>query len=278
MQSLEKRVGPFVGVLFILILIYNSFVFLEFLNPFIHFDIQSNKPNYTRTLGFEHIYVINLDYRIDRYKKMKVLGNFLDLDFDIIKAVSKYDSEALSRLNRSDLNVGAKAYYLSHYLTYELIAENEYENALILEDAVDIELNITDIMTEVHRYLPDDWDILYLGHCADTQSQYFETDLTVHVLHKTGVPRCTHGYAVSAKGVKKLLEKLDIDNPQYHIDQDLPSLIHQNEIISYSVFPHIIQFKGVSDLSDVSPGTLGETYHLMNSTLRFLGYNTNIYY
>ncbi|KAF0453210.1 glycosyltransferase family 25 protein [Gigaspora margarita] len=210
---------------------------------------------------------------------MKVLGNFLDLDFDIIKAVSKYDSEALSRLNKSDLNSGAKACYLSHYSTYELIAENEYENALILEDDIDMELNITDIMTEVHRYLPDDWDMLYLGHCEDTQSQYFETDLTVHVLHKTGDPKCTHGYAVSAKGVKKLLEKLDIDNPQKHLDQDIPSLIQKNEIISYSVFPHIIiQFKGVSDLSDVSPGILGETYPLMNSTLRFLGYDPNIYY
>ncbi|CAG8789012.1 4505_t:CDS:2, partial [Gigaspora margarita] len=159
-------------------------------NPFTNFDLKFNEPNYIRTLDFEHIYVINLDYRID-----------------IKESVSNYDHEAFSRLN-SDLN------------------------------DVDMELNITDIMTEVHRYLPNDWDMLYLGHCADSRSRYFETDLTVHVLHKL----------VSAKGVKKLLKKLDIDSTNHHIDQDIPALIMANEIIIYSVFPHtIIQFKVVSD-------------------------------
>ncbi|CAG8572404.1 22576_t:CDS:1 [Dentiscutata erythropus] len=204
---------------------------------------------------------------------MKALESYLDLDFEIIKTVSKYDNEALSRLNRSDLNIGTRACYLSHYSTLELIVKNEYENALILEDDIDIELNITDIMAEVHQNLPYDWDMLYLGHCAGRQSEYFETDLTVHVLHKTGKPECTHAYAVSAKGAKKLLEKLDINNPTHNIDEDISSLIMANEITSYSIVPYIIiQFKGASDLSDVSPGILGETYPLMNPTLRFLGY------
>ncbi|CAG8810045.1 33802_t:CDS:1, partial [Racocetra persica] len=163
------------------------------------------------TLGFSHIYVVNLEYRIDRHEKMEVLGKYLGLDLDFFKAVS--------RLSKSNLTVGAKACYLSHYRIFESIVKNGYENALILEDDVDMEVNITDIMTEVHHNLPNDWDMLYLGHCDEWDSNYFKTNLTVHILHTTGHPKCTHAYAVSAKGAKKLIEKLNIDNPKDHLDK-----------------------------------------------------------
>ncbi|CAG8772841.1 14754_t:CDS:1 [Racocetra fulgida] len=207
---------------------------------------------------------------------MEALGNYLGLDFDFFKAVSKHDSAALSRLNESDLGAGVKACYLSHYEIFESIIKNDYESALIFEDDVDIELNITDIMTEVHHNLPDDWDILYLGHCAERDSKYIETNLTAHVLHKSGFAQCLHGYAVTAKGAMKLIEKLNIDKPKNHVDIDIPNLVVTGEITSYSIHPQIVvQFKGVNDKSDISPGVIGETYPLMNSTLLFLGYDPN---
>ncbi|KAF0560345.1 glycosyltransferase family 25 protein [Gigaspora margarita] len=208
---------------------------------------------------------------------MEALGNYLHLDLDIIKAINKYDYATLSRLNKSDLGDGVKACYLSHYSIFELIVKNGYENALIFEDDVDIELNITDIMIEVHKNLPNDWDLLYLGHCADFHSQYVKTNLTGYELHKSGHPQCSHAYAVSVKGAKKLLKQLDVNNPKDHIDMDILDLILNKEIISYSIFPPIVvQFKGVNDQSDVSPGSVGETYPLMKSTLLFLGYDPNV--
>ncbi|CAG8640422.1 9071_t:CDS:1, partial [Racocetra fulgida] len=141
---------------------------------------------------------------------------------------------------------------------------------------VDIELNITDIMTEVHRNLPDDWELLYLGDCAERDSKYIETNLTVHVLHKLGFAQCLHGYAVTAKGAMKLIEKLNIDKPENHVDIDIPNLVAAGEIIGYSITPQtVVQFKGVNDKSDISPGYVGGTYPLMNSTLLFLGYDPN---
>ncbi|CAG8569720.1 16111_t:CDS:1 [Cetraspora pellucida] len=209
---------------------------------------------------------------------METLGNYLGLDLDIFKAVNKYDHVALRRLNKSNLGSGVKACYLSHYTIFNLIIENNYENALIFEDDVDMELNITDIMTEVHRNLPHNWDMLYLGHCNEWGSNYLKTNLTVHALHTTGHPQCTHSYAVSAKGARKLVEKLNIDNPKDHIDVDMPALIMNKEIISYSIHPQIVvQFKGVNDYSDVSPQwEAGEPYPLMNSTMHFLGYDQDI--
>ncbi|CAG8737909.1 5883_t:CDS:1, partial [Racocetra fulgida] len=185
---------------------------------------------------------------------MKALGNHLGLDLDFFKAVNKFDDKALSRLNMSDLAAGPKACYLSHYSVFELIVKNGYENAVIFEDDVDMELNITDIMSEVHHNLPNNWDMLYLGHCHEKGDKLFKTNLTVHVLHKSGYPKCAHGYAVSARGAKKLLEKLKIDNTTNKIDRDIPALIMSGEIISYSIYPRIVvQFKGVNDLSDVTP-------------------------
>ncbi|CAG8821160.1 22904_t:CDS:1, partial [Racocetra persica] len=79
------------------------------------------------------------------------------------------------------------------------------------------------------------------------------------------------------KGAINLLEKLNIDKPEDHVDIDIPNLIAAGEITSYSIHPQIVvQFKGVNDLSDVSPEWgIGKTYPLMNSTLRFLGYDPN---
>ncbi|CAG8664720.1 14571_t:CDS:1 [Dentiscutata erythropus] len=280
--ALKKNIWPYFGLIFlvlVILLIYNKTFLIQGAYPLINPNFRelnnSNRINNLNctTLGFSHIYVINLEYRIDRYRKMKVLGNYLHLNLDIIKAVNKYDRVAISKLNKSGLSAGVKACYLSHYSIFESIVKNGYENGLIFEDDIDIEINITNIMTEVYRKLPSDWDMLYLGHCSERGS-YIETGLTIHVLYKSEHPKCTHAYAVSAKGAKKLLEKLNIIDPYYHLDMQIVDLIMAGEIISYSIHPPIVvQFKGVTDLSDVSPGIEGGTDPLMNSTLRILGYD-----
>ncbi|CAG8837314.1 39955_t:CDS:1 [Gigaspora margarita] len=50
-------------------------------------------------------------------------------------------------------------------MIYSSIIYNRYDSALILEDGVDMELNITSIMTNNHSLLPLDWDLLNIGHC-----------------------------------------------------------------------------------------------------------------
>ncbi|CAG8558529.1 6748_t:CDS:1 [Dentiscutata heterogama] len=277
--------ATFVGFLFFLFLILVTYNSATFFLEFSHFSTTNQIinelrcTNCTNTLGYEHVYVINLEYRIDRRKKMEALGDYLGLDLDIIKAVNKFDNGALSRLNMSNLEAGPKACYLSHYSVIESIVKNGYKNTMILEDDVDMELNITDIMSEVHRNLPNNWDILYLGSCHEEGNELLKTNLTIHKLHKSGYPKCTHAYAVSIKGAKKLLKKLKINNTADKIDREIPALITAGEIIGYSIYPQIVvQFKGVNDLSDVTPGRKkpSRTYPLMNSTLLYLGYNPNI--
>ncbi|CAG8738500.1 6665_t:CDS:1, partial [Dentiscutata heterogama] len=168
----------------------------------------------------------------------------------IITGVNKYDNRELKIFEKSSLRLGVKACYLSHYRLYESIVKRGYESALILEDDVDMELNITDIMTKAHQNLPNDWDLLFIGHCHSSNTEY-AANLIAHELRKYGHLQCTHAYAVSAKGAKKLLEKLQINDLQQPIDMEIRYLMEAGELNVYSIHPSIvIQIKGDHDLSD----------------------------
>ncbi|CAG8849055.1 11021_t:CDS:2, partial [Racocetra persica] len=82
------------------------------------------------TLGFSHIYVINLINRRDRREKLEILAKKLNLKFEFFPAVSQDDENALKEL----------------------------------EDDVDFELNIASIISDTYRFLPSNWDIYFLGY------------------------------------------------------------------------------------------------------------------
>ncbi|CAG8714295.1 4805_t:CDS:1 [Racocetra fulgida] len=168
---------------------------------------------------------------------------------------------------------------LSHYYIYESIVKNGYNRSLILEDDVDMELDIFDIMSGIHRNLPNDWEILYLGHChewiEDTKILDNELFANHNKLHTAVHPQCTHAYAITASAAKKLLEILDIEHTKVDkaIDVELANLIRHKKLIAYGVHPQIIaQWKDKNDISDTIPDFVDQTYYLTNSTLEFLGY------
>ncbi|CAG8838827.1 30254_t:CDS:1 [Gigaspora margarita] len=253
------------------------------MNIDIPFLSKLNPLNYT--LGFDFIYVINLERRVDRREKMEALEKYHGLCFKYVKAVDKDDEIAISRLNRSKLLEplpGMKACYLSHYNIYQSIIENGYKNALILEDDIDIELNIFDIMYNIHHNLPNDWELLYFGHCHEWMDSITLisnlSNSSDNKLYTAVYPQCTHAYAITASAAKKLLEILDIDHTSMDlaIDIELATLILAKNLTAYAVHPQIIaQWKGLYDQSDLSPGWTDDTYYLKNSTLESLGFQRN---
>jgi len=205
---------------------------------------------------------------------METIASFHSLDFDFFTAISKDDNKTLNEYKTSGLGLSHKACYVSHYKVWELIAHHRYESALILEDDVDFEMNISSIMSKVHSDVPADWEMLYLGHCTDEGNIFFKLhnwlDKSLIRLFKSKEPGCTHAYAVSSLGVSKLLRELI--NIKLPIDVELVRKIQAGKITSYSVQPSVIvQRKNFGDQSDVSPGTMGKMWPLNNSTLHFLG-------
>ncbi|CAG8526231.1 3306_t:CDS:1 [Dentiscutata heterogama] len=235
-------------------------------------SLNETTKSLNSTLGFDHIYIVNLATRQDRLEKMKAMTNALNLDVEFFTAISKDDSRILNRFNNSTyMNSSHKACFVSHYLLYSSIVYNRYDSALILEDDVDIELNITSIMTYIHSVLPSDWDLLYIGHCMGWEGAFdqplAETSETFK-LYPSKKPYCTHGYAVSAAGALKLLSQLaELYLP---LDLQLISKIDEGVLKSYSVSPAAI-IQTNDNPSDVSPGADFLEYRtLINSTLQSL--------
>src|ERR1044072_8520191 len=113
-------------------------LYVTILPPSLFYEINPMNS----TLGFSHIYVINLAYRTDRRQRMEAIARFHSLDFDFFTAISKDDDKTLNEYKTSGVGPSHKACYVSHYKVWELIAHRRYENTLILEDDVDFEMDI----------------------------------------------------------------------------------------------------------------------------------------
>ncbi|CAG8634534.1 7698_t:CDS:1 [Acaulospora morrowiae] len=190
--------------------------------------ISNTAPkNYDKTLGFKHIYVINLAHRRDRHFKIRGIENVLELDFDFFLAVSINDSEILDKY---DFNIALnyKACYVSYYRVYKSIVRNGYNSGLILEDDVDIEMSISLIITDVYHILPIDWEMLYIGHCSWENGSKFIGNARSFQLYEFTLPLCTYTYAVSLSGAKKLLNELL--HASFPIDVEIIHRIKQGNI------------------------------------------------
>ncbi|CAG8522927.1 369_t:CDS:1 [Cetraspora pellucida] len=278
---LTTKQRTFIRIIFLIALILllltaiprSSFKASEYYQHNEHNQLTTLDDSLSSTLGFDHIYLINLAKRPDRLEKMKTMVNALNLDVEYFTAISTDDHKTLDRFNNATyMNATHKACFVSHYLIYLSIAYNRYESALILEDDVDIELNITSIMTYIHSVLPSDWDLLYIGHCMGWEGAFdppLEETSETFKLYPSKKPYCTHGYAISAAGALKLIKELA--TLYVPLDLHLISKIDEGVFKAYSVNPAAI-IQTNDNPSDVSPDAEFLEYKtLINSTLQSLG-------
>ncbi|CAG8721888.1 9713_t:CDS:1 [Dentiscutata erythropus] len=269
-QQTKKRIIIFVIIIFFMILCLINFYFPTTLEKPLGLK-KSKSVNYT--LGFDHIFAINLSYRLDRREDMQEIADFLGLDFDFFPAVSRFDRKFLNKYNLAGLSNAQKACYLSHYLIYKEIVKNGYKSALILEDDVDIEFEISRIVSDLSRDLPYDWDMFYISHYNYEEGEILAESGEFKLIKSTN-PINTHGYAVSDRGARKLIEDLNVNKPANPIDVELTSRVHSGFVRSYSIDrTTMIQWKthdNPSDIPDSRPPF--ERQELLNSTRRILGY------
>jgi hypothetical protein len=68
-------------------------------------------------------------------------------------------------LSARQVNDGVVATWYSQTRVWKKMVENKDKSALILEDDVDIEWDIERLWPNVERSLPEDWEVVFLGHC-----------------------------------------------------------------------------------------------------------------
>ncbi|KAG2135090.1 hypothetical protein DEU56DRAFT_807731 [Suillus clintonianus] len=144
---------------------------------------------------------------------------------------------------------------------------NPEDVAVFLEDDIDMEKDIEIRMHNVWTYLPPGWDMVFLGHCWSNESFYSELPsprvmsplydlLTRSRIHPSYSPRCTHAYALSLSGARRLLQHLRYPPFAYSraLDQAFSWLIESGRLRAFSVVPSVvIQRKVLS--SDIFPGS-----------------------
>ncbi|KAF9561536.1 hypothetical protein CPC08DRAFT_688902 [Agrocybe pediades] len=157
----------------------------------------------------------------------------------------------------------------SHLTAIQKIANNNSDRpgvALILEDDVDMEVDIVSQLSQLWPTLPADWDIVFVGHCWSDESlgpplTSVEGTFSASRLFHSTRPKCTHAYALSRVGARRLLLHLRYPLFAYSraIDQAFAWLVESGRLKGFSVVPSLIIQRKVTP-SDVLIGGVGSKW------------------
>lgn len=157
-------------------------------------------------------------------------------DLQISDAISSniFDEKKAIELQRHQkpMSLGELACSLSHRKIYEAIIANNWEKVLVLEDDVWPVFNEMEQLPAALHELPEHWDLVYLGYLLHEKvtlrlkmkQQFYKLtsrlgwmkwsyQMISNLLPKpysrhlkiAGFHNCTHAYAVTLEGAKKLL-------------------------------------------------------------------------
>ncbi|KAA1138009.1 hypothetical protein PGTUg99_022437 [Puccinia graminis f. sp. tritici] len=216
-------------------------------------DLQAGLPT------FSSIRVVSLKSRTDRRTHMQTLTSFLRLEnLHFTDAVLYTDPRVLEIVQRVGNNtkadkkiaeVGHVACRMSHRLAIEAADADDDQITLILEDDVDMEAAFKYLAGTVLRDAPKDWDIIFFGHTdfSDEARHGRDTSTSNFYIYKSIEPQGGHGYALSKKGRKLILDLLDNKRPEvYETDEGQPideifmylARLHRAQL--YSIIPDMI--------------------------------------
>jgi glycosyl transferase family 25 len=237
-------------------------------------SVPSNITNCLQQF-FDKILVVSVPRFTDRHERVKQSlqglpfdffwgADKLKLNYEEVKADGTYNEQMAKKLQRQGkaLNLGEIACSLSHRNLYAAMIENSWKKVLILEDDVLPLINNMHDLPAALEELPQNWELVYLGYLKHERvtaglriKQFFYKILSsfglmawtykmvsnllpkpyrAH-LKKAGFHDCTHAYAITLEGAKKLLAN---QTPVvYRADDLLSSTIMQGELTAFVTEP-----------------------------------------
>ena len=157
---------------------------------------------------FEYAWVINLKRRPDRLKqsvnRLKKIGITPKI-YTALDAKSEYVISDYKNIKDSNISLGEYACYLSHKTLWEYIYSLNIPYAIIFEDDIVLDDNITknDIINRIKG--SKGFNILFLGHCFSNISNFRDPST------KVGTGLCLNAYVISRSAILKLLEENKYD-------------------------------------------------------------------
>ena len=162
-----------------------------------HWDkLTDRKEELIKVLSEENIfdYEFVCDYDKDTWSEEEIKYDFPKI-FEVVEGYGR-------KLKSSEISLSLK-----HVKIIREVAE-KYEYALVLEDDVILCDNFVEEFLESHNQLPDDWDIAWVGTCCGLHAPTSEGKR----VYRVNGSRCTHAYAISNIGAKKVLSELKYCN------------------------------------------------------------------
>lgn len=252
------------------------------------------------------VYVINLFNRPDRWHNVQNAFTHTGI------SLTRWNATSGQHLSDSYLrnSVTPFCYYFcprsaigiwfSHYRLWKHIVHHKYSNVLILEDDAYPSKHFLSTFSRHFPNVPPKWDFLFLGcyGSADYPQLFnaivfqginkpvFRHGQRVHGINIPRFPLALHGYMLSYKGAKKLLDSHFFDKPFYHLDGALnyffrsypnfhmyafsPPIIFQNFSTAYSdnqslihpLFSSLASHIYVSPYKSLSCGLFAQLLHL----------------
>ena len=223
-------------------------------------------------------YVINLKKRNDRWEQINT--NFKNTKLKLNRWDAIYGKDLSDEKIKQITN--NFCYYLcspsmigiwmSHYSLWQHIVKNNETNVLIMEDDAYPADDFNSRLPTLLEKIPKDFDMLYFGCIGSCDEQYnnfikfFFGGSNKNVYDQNNndemkeiirpyFPLALHGYMVSNKGAKKLLNNEKFKKISYHIDFALPVLIFndfKSNFNVYAVIPSLIKQGFGSDSDNLS--------------------------
>ncbi|KAF8587145.1 hypothetical protein K439DRAFT_1630994 [Ramaria rubella] len=156
----------------------------------------------------------------------------------------------------------------SHYQVLRRIAEGEDEVAIVLEDDVDMEWDLERRLRRMWGALPEDWDVVMLGHCHSQEWTKPALKGTT-TLHPATHTLCTHAYAVNRRSAQHIVRRLRSEPFAYSrtIDHAMQHLSMYHHVKVFSVYPPVV-IQTYESESDITPGRSKERGEWVEDSVR----------
>jgi len=179
----------------------------------------NKEKQFDKTFQIPPIFVVNLDRRTDRMKKLKIPVEYTR--YPAIDGLRITPTERLQRIfdgNDYDMRAGMVGCALSHLSLWIDLVYSDKEFFCILEDDVETTPGFAEKLEHVLKNLEKDWDVCFLGHHLwkkyKTEDYYDKNrypdlekwDKATSLKFSMGG---TGGYLISKKGALSLLEFID---------------------------------------------------------------------
>ncbi|KAK7094496.1 procollagen galactosyltransferase 1-like [Littorina saxatilis] len=194
-------------------------------------------------LGFDQVYMINLERRPDRRERMVNAFEILGIDAKLVPAVdgknlsaSALEEKQIHQLpgfadpySGRSMTMGEIGCFLSHYYIWEEVVEKNYGRVLLFEDDIRFEpffrKKLGYLMSDLDRLYPQ-WELLYLGR----KRLYKSEESLVEGSERLAWPHYSYwtlSYALSNAGARKLLAQKPLTK-MLPVDEFLPIMFDRH--------------------------------------------------